>query len=204
MSAVAFVQSLLETGRVKVPPDETLPADLDEAVALLDASARPELAHDPPPLSRQAAAWALTVLYRACRALVFREIDAKTVAQHLSRPCPLPPSPSVCYSADLSLRYLPDVLALARGIAPDDPLVAGLLALARAWPLSSVGVADPGDIDPSPFLADPSLLQLYVDRIIERSDASRLGHALVREATRAALGAIPSLAAAVSDGGIPE
>src|SRR4051812_23326349 len=48
MSALAFVQSLLDTGRVRVPPDRELPADLDAAVAELDRAVRPELAFDPP------------------------------------------------------------------------------------------------------------------------------------------------------------
>ena len=93
-SAVAFVRSLAESGRVSVPPDEALPADLDAAARELDAAAREEMAFDPPALHPGAAAWALTVLYRACQALVFREIDAASVQQALAAPCPQPPSTS--------------------------------------------------------------------------------------------------------------
>ena len=127
-----------------------------------------------------------------------REVDAASVQQALAAPCPRPPSASVCYSADLSLRYLPDLLSLARGIAPDDPLVAGLTALARAWPLSSVGVAGMEDLDVSAFVDHPSLRQLYVDRIIERGDVSRLKHPAVRAAVGEALGAYPDLAPRVA------
>jgi hypothetical protein len=197
-SAVAFIQSLLEAGRVKVPPGDEPPDGIHEAIADLDRVARSEAAFGPPALSAPAASWALTIVYRAAQALVFREIDADAVRHMLAVPCPLPPSPSVHYSADLSLRYLPDLLALARGIAPDDPLVAGHTALARAWPLSSVGVAGAGEVDPSAFLNHPSLRQLYVDRIIERSDASRLAHPAVRAAVLEAVGAYPSLAPKLS------
>ena len=192
--ATEFVHALLDSGRVSVPPDETALDDLSTAVGVLDAAARPELAFEPPALSAAAAAWALEVLYRACQALVFREVDAAQVRRVLARPCPAPPSPAVCYSADLALRYLPDVLALARGIAPDDPLVGGLTTLARAWPLSSVGVPELGEVDPWTFLGDRSLRQLYVDRIIERGDAARLAHPEVRAAVRESLGAYPELA----------
>jgi hypothetical protein len=130
-SAVAFVRSLAETGRVSVPPDEALPSDIDDAVRELDAATRQDMAFDAPPLDPPAAAWALGLIYRACQALVFREIEAASVEQALAAPCPQRASPTVCYSADLSLRYLPDLLSLARGIAPSDPLVAGLTALAR-------------------------------------------------------------------------
>ena len=194
MSAVVFVQSLLESGRVTVPNDDSPPENLDQAVAELDRAARLEMAFDPPALSVPVAAWALRLLYTACQALVFREIEGDTVRPALAQPCPEVPSPRACYSADLSLRYVPDLIALARGIAPDDPLVAGLTGLARAWPLSSIGVADLGEVDPAPFLDHPSLRQLYVDRIIERGDASRLAHPDVGAAVREALGAFPELA----------
>jgi hypothetical protein len=198
MSAVQFVQSLLDTGRVKVPPGSEPLDDVDEAVAELDRAARTDVAFEPPAIALPAGAWALTTVYRAAQALVFREIDADAVRQMLAVPCPLPPSPAVHYSADLCLRYLPDLLALARGIAPDDPLVTGLVALARAWPLSSVGVAGAGEADPSPFLDHPSLRRLYVDRIIERSDTSRLAHPATRAAVRETVGAFPSLAPKLS------
>ena len=194
MSALAFVNTLLETGRVRVPADPRQPGELEPAVRELDRAARPEMAFDPPPLDLAAAAWGLVVLYRGCQSLVYREIDADAVRDALTRPCPAKPSPEVCYSADLSLRYLPDLLALARGIAADDPLVAGLAGLARDWPLSSVGAKDVGVVDASAFISHPSLRQLYVDRIIERGDASRLDDAAVREAVRAALGGFPELA----------
>lgn len=194
MSALAFVQALLETGRVRVPEGRDAPADLDAAVAELDRAIRPELAFDPPAVDPAAAGWAVTVLYRGCQALVFRDIDADAVRDALSRPCPSAASPAVCFSADLALRYLPDLLSLARGIAADDPLVAGLTDLARRWPLSSVGVKELGAVDVSPFMDHSSLRQLYVDRIIERGDTSRLADPLVREAVRAALGGFPELA----------
>ena len=192
-SAVDFVRSLVETGHVRVPPDEAAPKNVEEAVRELDGAARLELAFEPPALDPAAGAWALMRLYRACQALVFREIDASAVSHALGAPCPLPPSPAVCYSADLSLRYLPDVLSLARGIAPEDPLVAGLTVLAKAWPLSSVGVGGLDAADPAAFIDHAGLRQLYVDRIMERGDVSRLRHPIVRAAVQEALGAYPDL-----------
>lgn len=204
MSAIPFVHSLLEAGRVHVPMRVEPPEDLEAAVAELDRAARPHMPFEAPALSPAAAGWALTVLYRGCQSLVYREIDAGAVRDALSRPCPREPSPEVCYSVDLSFRYLPDLLALARGIARDDPLVLGLMELARRWPLSSVGVAGVADAsdgdgeiagvsDLSAFVHHPSLRQLYVDRVIEKEDVARLGHPIVRDAVREALGALPEL-----------
>jgi hypothetical protein len=199
MSALPFVDALLESGRVRVPSSRAAPADLEAAVAALDHEVRPELAFEAPALDAAVAGWALTILYRGCQSLVYRDIDADAVRDALSQPCPAAgPSPSVCYSADLAFRYLPDLLTLARGVAADDPLVTGLTELARRWPLSSVGVKGLDGLDVSPVLGDPALLQLYVDRIIERADRSRLTDPRVNEAVRTALGGYPELAPPIS------
>jgi hypothetical protein len=75
--------------------------------------------------------------------------------------------------------------------------VTGLTELARRWPLSSVGVKGLEGLDVSSFVGDPALLQLYVDRIIERADQSRLTDPRVNEAVRTALGGYPELAPAI-------
>jgi MoxR-vWA-beta-propeller ternary system protein len=200
MSALLFVDALLENGRVRVSASRSAPADLDAAVAALDQEVRPELAFDgPPPLDVPVAGWALTILYRSCQSLVYRDIDADAVRDALSQPCPARKvSAAECYAADLAFRYLPDLLSLARGVAADDPLVTGLTELARQWPLSSVGVKELGEVDVSGFIGHPSLRQLYVDRIIDRQDTARLADARVREAAREALGAFPELAPRVA------
>lgn len=182
-----------------MPATDAPLTDLDDAARELDEVSRPEMAFDPPALSVPVAAWGISILHVACRALVFRDMDARAVRGALSRPCPQPTSPQACYSADLALRYLPDVIALARGIAPDDPLVGGLMDLARQWPLSSVGVTNIGDVDVAPFIDHPSLRQLYVDRIIERADVGRVSHPLVGESVRASLGGFPRLAPKVAE-----
>jgi hypothetical protein len=114
------------------------------------------------------------------------------------------PSPEVCYSTDLALRVLPQLLALARGVALDDPLVIGLNTLAHDWPLSSVGVPEVTNVDESPFIDHPTLRRLYADRIIERRDVSRLTDPRVVAAVREALGAhaadlAPTLFPAISE-----
>ena len=194
MLATDFVQDMLSSGRLRVPRDPGPPRDLGGAVRELDRLARPDLPFDPPPLAGSVGEWALLTVYRACQALVHRDIEPDAVRAALAVPCPVPPSPAVCYSADLALRVLPDLIGLARGVARDDPLVAALETLARAWPLSSVGVGGLGPVDVRAFVDDPCLRRLYADRIIERADASRVDHPAVRDAVRAALGAFPELA----------
>jgi hypothetical protein len=199
VSAIDFVGSLLNRGVARVAALSFELVELKEAIQELDRAVRPELAYDAPPLSESSAVWGLTTLYRSCQFLAYREVEEETVRQTLSAPCPDEPSPSVCYSVDLAMRYVPELHTLTRGIAPADPLTASLLALGRAWPLSSVGLADLGDLDLAPFIDHRSLRQLYVDRIIERRDSSRVLHPLVWEAARAAVGGFPGLAPFLSE-----
>jgi len=194
MEASQFIDDLLELGRVQVSFQLLAPDAFRQGVEDLDRVAREELAAHPPQLEPAVAQWAMSVLYSAAQALVYRDIEADAVRAALSRPCPLAPSPEVCYSADLAFRYLPDLIRLARGIAQEDALVKGLSELAQAWPLSSVGVAGLKQLDVEPFIGHCSLRQLYVDRILQRSDAGRLDHPLVRQAVRQAIGGFRELA----------
>jgi len=197
---LTFLQDLLEHGHVRVPliaePIDPADKDIASAIRSLDAETRADLAGDAPPLSLPTTTWAFALLENACRYLVYREYEVEDIAAAFAERCPEPPSPSACYSADLFLRYLPDVTRLARGVGEADPLVEYLLAVARTWPLSSIGVEgiEIEDAALQPILSHPTLLQLYVDRIIERNDASRRGNETVREAIRYALGAHDHLA----------
>lgn len=199
MSLRSFLTALEEGTRVRVASYETgAPLEAGEAVreALLelDRQARLELPRTPPPLSLESAIWGAITLYRGCQFLVYREVSADAVKEALAEGCPEPASPAAVYSVDLTFRSLPDLLSLARGLAADDPLVTELMRLAREWPLSSVGVRDLPAVEVSAFIVDACLRQLYVDRIIERRDASRLTHSGVREAVRASLGLHDTLA----------
>lgn len=197
MGLAAFLRQLSESGHVRVGTlSEPETRELSEAEAVLlewDAAARLALAFEPPPFVADAALWAAVQFYRGCQFLVFREVDADILRDALRRPCPQAASPAVCYSVDLPFRYLPDLLTLARGASENDPLVAELKELARAWPLSSVGARDIGAADVSPFWESASLRRLYVDRILAKHDAARLQNEQVRDAVRAAWGLYPEL-----------
>ncbi len=205
MSLPAFLTALHENGRVRVSivPDKTpdARAHAESKLREMDLLARAELAGDVPEFRPDAALWAATLLHQACQFLIFREVSAETVRAALSVPCPEQPSPAVCYSVDLSLRYLPDLLALARGAAEEDPLNVGLLALAKAWPLSSVGIKNLPPVlatELALFIAHPSLRRLYADRIIQFAERSRLDDPRVIEAVREGIGAFPELCPALA------
>ena len=198
---------LVTSGRVhvgrglleKAPPATEVGAVLMD----LDLAARVEMAGDAPPLSMGPALWGAWMVYQGAQFLAHRELEGGLVKSRLGAAAPAAGSPWVTYSVDLTMRYLPDLVALARGLAPSDPLVEGLLGLARAWPLSSVGIAGVGEVHVGSFFGHPALRALYVDRILERKDVARLADPEVREAVREALGEhrelAPFAAAALGD-----
>jgi hypothetical protein len=213
MSLPAFLHSLLGEGHVRVesvlkadgrlvtePPDE-----LNESAKILadfDDVYRLELAHNPPDLSRPALLWAAIQVRRAGSFLTYREAEPEQLQQILQGPCPEAMSASVVYSVDLTFRFLPDLLRLARAVSPQDPLVDILKDWASQWPLSSVGISNVTVKGSMEWLSDPCLRQIYVDRILAEQDVSRLADAQTLEAVRIAVGRqshlLPKLAASLA------
>ncbi len=202
MSLVRFLNDLREHGRVRVgSPEAPSVAELaqaDEVIRQMDLEVRADAPLDPPPLSPPVARWAALLLYRACYLFAHTEAGQQEVDRLQTGPCPEPPSPRAAWSADLVFRFLPDLCAMARRRAPGDPLVDALKSIATQWPLSSVGIHGVPAPDLSAFAADPSLLRIYVDRVLDRADLTRLSDPLVAEAARGAIGAFPSLCPAAS------
>jgi hypothetical protein len=198
MDLTAFLTQLAEAGVAVVSNDAAVDGSVHDITHTWDAAQRANLPGIAPEFIPEAAEWAAQRLYRACQALVCREMPPAEMMKMLREPCLHPASPAVDYSVDLVFRFLPDLLTIARRVSPNDPLVEELLTLGRGWPLSSVGMEGVGAVDASRLLADPCLRQLYVDRILLAGDTSRLSDDAVRAAARAALGAYPELAPALA------
>ena len=209
MTVARFVESLFNEGRVRVGESvgrdghlrHPSADDLLETKSILkelELSYRANLPGDPPTVSDNALLWGAVTTFHASSFLAYRDASEEVIRQALSVPCPEAFSPSVCYSVDLTFRFLPDLVRLARAASPNDPLVEVLTALARQWPLSSVGIADVVPIDLTPFLDDDCLLQLYTDRIIATKDRSRLNEPRIHDKVRASIGLHSELAPELS------
>jgi hypothetical protein len=140
----------------------------DAAMATLAAAfethsldlAGPRIAFD----SEIACAAAL-LLRQASWALVSHDERINELEKRLKMPRS-PGSPSEHLSADLSLRYLPQVVRRARALNPSDPLIERLAGVLRQWPLSGVlsDVEEPPTC-PLDFGRHPGLLVLYAERL---------------------------------------
>jgi MoxR-vWA-beta-propeller ternary system protein len=193
VSLPVFLRALFDHGRVQVaaPTEKVTRQDEQEAEEALrepDAALRLEGPGQLPELNMAVAMWAAKTCFGACQLIVFRQLDEQAIGELL--PAAFPPSdpPSRHWSADLTLRFLPDLLRHASVASEEDPLLRHLRSLASQWPLSSVGIEEIAPEHIEELAASPPLLQLYVDRILARKDYHRLEHPAVREAVRQAVG----------------
>lgn len=197
-----FLTSIWQSGRVQLTcaPFDPLAhsAGVRELLQEMGRYRRLELPGNGPPLDLPSAEWAAGMLFAASQFLVFRDVPADVVAERLAQLCPSALSPSACYSVDLTFAALPDLISLARGIAVNDPLTVGLIALATQWPLSSVGVAEVATVEIDAFIDDECLARVYVDRVIQKRDIKRLDHPRVRRLASEAIGPYAELAPLVA------
>jgi hypothetical protein len=187
-----FLERLFEDGRVMVSAPQPLPADELQAaegtLAALDAVYRLDLPGEPPPLAMTAARWAAASLFHACQFVAFRNAGEEMIAAAFVAPVPTAESAALNYSVDLTFRFLPDLMRLARSDAENDPLLGYLRQWAVDWPLSSVGIPDVAPSSIEPIVNHRCLMNIYCDRIIARNDRSRRGDPRIEEAVAQALG----------------
>jgi hypothetical protein len=201
MPLLRFLRQLFDHGRVTV--EETAALDvadprLAELLQELDHAHRQQLPREMPPLRMETAVFGALILYRAAQVLTYRDTRSEGLHQAIVN------GPTACdaseqSSADLCLHFLPDLARLARAAATSDPLVECLLELGARWPLSSVGIAgvqlnDDGQARVNELAKHPAAWRLYVDRVLQTGDASRLADPATKAAARAAVGAFPQLA----------
>ena len=193
MSLSVFLRALFDHGRVQVAaPDRNVSCQdvtaAEEALREQDGASRLEGPEKLPELNLAVAMWAAKTCYGACQLIVFRQLDEQAIGELLPAAAPPGDPPSRHWSGDLTLRFLPDLLRQASIASEEDPLLRHLRSLAYQWPLSSVGIEGIAPEHVDELAASPSLLQLYVDRILARKDFRRLEHPAVREAARQAVG----------------
>lgn len=204
-----FLRSLWSEGRVRVAPvaasaggpllPEPARGELIRVVEECAREDRRECPFEPPTVDLECAVWAAEMLFRACSAVVHRDLSSEHLAALLDVPSPRPAdTPQASYSVDLTFRFLFDVARIARAASAADPLLPFLTRWGESWPLSSVGIPGLGRVDVRPFWGDRCLRAIYVDRIIERQDHSRMEDERVQTAVKEALGIYLELAPQLS------
>jgi hypothetical protein len=178
MELSVFINTLLSEGTVTVQGQIVSfdQADVAATEQILLQYYQQDLLEMPglaPVYSAGAALWAAHYFYVAIQLTVLRDVGEDVIKEQL-KPFAGEVNPSSIYSADLILRYLPELFNLAKGLAPADLLVKELQDTAGYWPFSSVGIELNSLVNDDILFTHPSLKYAYLDRIIRHRDKKRI------------------------------
>jgi hypothetical protein len=151
-----------------------------------------EYPHTPPSFNTDAALWAAKTVYRAAQLMLYRENKIVEV-EDLLPSYDAAIDPSAILSADLYLRFIPDIISHLKLIDPEDPLIKILEQQLIIWHYSGVGY--PLNIDElniNNAYSQSCLLQLYANRIIANRRLPLATHPFFINAVSASLGMFAS------------
>jgi hypothetical protein len=141
-----------------------------------------------PAFNADAALWAAKTIYTSCQLILYRENKAEELPQLLPSYANTIDAPAIL-SADLCLRFLPQVLQSTKNIDPEDSLVEVAEKHIQQWHYSGIGYAlKESDPDMEIISANECLLQLYTDRVIQKKDLQRAQLPLLNKQIKAAMG----------------
>jgi hypothetical protein len=187
-----FLTDLVQGGNVVVPRTISPLDEIDiqsSLIILREFYGRDVLTMpgDAPAFHVEAGAWAAKYVFYVSQLILLRDMDEDVMQGYLS-PFEGEHSAEATYSADLLLRFLPDLFRLGSGLSPGDPLVANLMQTALSWPYSSIGLKDAAAPIPPEVLNNSSLKLAYIDRVIVKKDTGRLRGADEKELLKEVLG----------------
>jgi len=154
--------------------------DEEEYVAeFLSNEYKKELIHHPngiPDFDKPAGLWAAKITFVSAQLLMLREVEG------LDFNIALPKfdgemSVSTILSADLCLKFLPEIIEKASEIDPYDELVDWLDQVLINWPYSGIGrrnIDDKEEMKHLNLLKDPLMVLLYSDRTVKRNAVHRI------------------------------
>lgn len=166
------------------------PADATEVLPLLQSEFELESMEFPAAvdLDKASALWAAKTIFYSAQLLLIRENtikDLSTLFPEMNGDITL----SAKLSADLSLRFLPEILTQLNIADSKDPLLPVLERYLKQFHYSSIG----SDIEPEVTdwraeLADPVYRKLYLDRIVAKKDYKRAEIPYINQLLHAAFG----------------
>ncbi len=118
--------------------------------------------------SKEAAVWGAKVLYHSAQLYLIRENTSKDLDQLIPR-MKITTDVSSVLSADLSLRFLPQITSVLQTADPYDPLVKILEDILTQFHYSGIGYPlNLEKIDWEKELRDKTYRKLYLERIVEK------------------------------------
>lgn len=118
--------------------------------------------------SKEAAVWGAKVLYHSAQLYLIRENTAKDLDKLIPK-LKGPSDVSTILSADLSLRFLPQITSVLQTADPYDPLVKTLEDILTQFHYSGIGYPlNLEKVDWKKELQDKTYRKLYLERIVEK------------------------------------
>jgi hypothetical protein len=147
-----------------------------------------EYPFESPQFSTQAALWGAKILYFSSQLILYREFRTQDMNAFLVA-YENEISPSELLSADLCLRFIPQILHHIKLIDPTDTLIDILEKHLSFWHYSKIGYTSKLDeINLGIIYSNKCLEQLYVDRIISRKDHRLAQLPMLKEKVIASMG----------------
>jgi hypothetical protein len=141
-----------------------------------------------PEFNSHASLWAAKTVYISAQLILYREnkdADLSTLLPGFTSEV----NTAAVLSADLCLRFLPDLIIQLKLIDSEDALIQVLEATLKQWHYSSVRYTQ--DIDLLDFAvvnSDPCLHQLYCNRIVQQRSMALAKHPVFYDSIRSQLG----------------
>jgi len=193
MPFLQAIEHLLATDKVVLYRriDEVSTSESEAVTALLKEQFDREAAGYPgttPCWHPEAAAWAARVLFHAAQLVLYRSHDAESL-EHYFPVFDRTKTADAVISADICLRYLPDVLRFLAEIDVDDALIPVLESVLGEWHYSGL-LADPTPepADLTTVVENDCLARLYADRVIKTKNEAMAARPELRSLVLTALG----------------
>ncbi len=171
---------------ITISPEESV-----AAAQFLKAEYEKELSGYPllsPVFNAEAALWAARIVYVSAQLLLYRENKQRDLALLL----PVyeqEHNAAAVLSADLCLRFLPDMLIQLKLIDTEDPLIELLEKILVQWHYSGVAYSlDTSVLDFTTSQSDTALFEMYCERIFENKKLILAQHPVFRETITSQLG----------------
>jgi len=174
-----FTRQLLQDGTVMLEQRPQCTADDRRAAAQVLSQIygeyRLDIAGPPLEFDAKMAVAAAELLWNACWFLLSHEEPEAQVRELIRMPGP-PASAAAHLSADLMLRFVPQIQRRARAVAADDVFATLLSAVLRQWPLSGV-LGNDEDVPTTDleFCGHPGLLLCYAERLARNRKGEWIG-----------------------------
>lgn len=144
--------------------------------------------YEVPDFNPDASLWAASTVYVAAQLIVYRE-HKETELSLLFKPYSGERNASAILSADLTLRFIPDMINALKEIDTEDALIPLLESTLQEWHFSGLEYSlDAGGIDFDMIKTNRCMHQLYCDRIVENKKITFATNPVFKDSIRAQLG----------------